>query len=84
MVTPTPKTKATPAPKHTAATASSRLLVYGLTGNDVKEVQARLGVRADGIFGRATRRAVENFQSKHNLTQDGIVGPLTKKAMGLV
>ena len=31
----------------------------------------------DGIFGDNTEKAVENFQKKNNLTQDGIVGTKT-------
>lgn len=31
----------------------------------------------DGVFGPLTNEAVKDFQSKHGLTPDGVVGPLT-------
>ena len=42
-----------------------------------------LGVAADGVFGAQTERAVKRFQSRHDLVPDGIVGPLTRGALGL-
>lgn len=35
----------------------------------------------DGIFGNKTHNAVIDFQEKHHLTQDGIVGILTRTAL---
>jgi len=31
----------------------------------------------DGVFGPLTTEAVKDFQSKHGLAPDGVVGPLT-------
>lgn len=45
--------------------------------NQVKMVQTKLGVDADGIFGKNTKAAVIEFQKKHKLAPDGIVGPAT-------
>lgn len=38
---------------------------------------------ADGVFGKYTKKAVIDFQSKNNLKPDGVVGPCTAKALGV-
>jgi hypothetical protein len=53
------------------------------TRGDVRAVQRKVGVAADGIFGPATERAVKRWQRRHGLVADGIVGPQTRAAMGL-
>jgi putative chitinase len=50
------------------------LLKVGSRGEDVKKLQAKLGLGADGIFGKGTEDAVKSFQTKSGLTPDGIVG----------
>jgi hypothetical protein len=50
---------------------------------DVRAVQRKVGVAADGIFGPATERAVKRWQRRHGLVADGIVGPQTRAAMGI-
>jgi peptidoglycan hydrolase-like protein with peptidoglycan-binding domain len=52
-------------------------------GGDVRELQRAIGVRADGVFGRQTERALERWQRSHGLTADGIAGPNTRAALGL-
>lgn len=52
-------------------------------GTTVKAVQRALGIPADGIYGRQTRRAVRRFQRAHGLTVDGIAGPETLAALGV-
>ena len=47
------------------------------TGELVKQVQAKVGVIADGNFGPKTEAAVRAFQRAHDLVPDGIVGPKT-------
>jgi len=50
---------------------------------DVLALQQALGIPADGNFGTATVAAVEAYQSAHDLTPDGVVGPSTRIALGL-
>jgi peptidoglycan hydrolase-like protein with peptidoglycan-binding domain len=59
----------------------SRVIKEGSAGSDVKWVQAALGVRADGYFGPITDETVIHWQKAHKLTPDGIVGPITWKAL---
>jgi lysozyme family protein len=63
-----------------AATADAALK-RGSHGRYVERVQHILGLHADGIFGRDTRRAVVRFQRRHHLTPDGVVGPATWSAL---
>jgi len=58
-----------------------RILRVGDTGPDVVKLQRRLGVTADGIFGRHTLHAVKLFQGAHGLLVDGQVGPHTRAAL---
>lgn len=53
----------------------------GSRGVDVKMLQTKLGLKADGIFGPATEFEVKEFQHKYNLVADGIVGKLTLIAL---
>lgn len=55
----------------------------GSKGEDVKTLQKKLNLIADGIFGPLTEEAVKEFQKKNNLTADGIVGPKTWAALGI-
>lgn len=49
----------------------------GSIGEQVKQIQKALGVKADGIFGKGTEDAVKKFQGENGLTVDGIVGKKT-------
>lgn len=62
----------------TTSFASARTLKLGMEGSDVKEIQVKLQVSpTTGYFGSLTKSAVVSFQNTHQLTPDGIVGPLT-------
>jgi putative chitinase len=50
------------------------LLKNGSNGEDVKKLQAKLGLAADGIFGPGTEIKVKEWQAANGLTADGIVG----------
>ena len=50
------------------------LLKNGSKGEDVKKLQEKLGLTADGSFGPGTEKAVKEWQSKNGLTSDGIIG----------
>lgn len=57
-------------------------LNYPLIKNDtVKAIQKALGIKADGIFGSDTDKAVKLFQAKNGLATDGIVGKQTAKIL---
>lgn len=50
------------------------LLKEGSKGDDVKKIQAKLGVEPTGNFGPKTKAAVIAWQQANGLTADGIVG----------
>ena len=52
-------------------------------GAAVAALQRALGIPADGVYGRQTRRAVRAFQRSHGLVVDGVAGPRTRRALGL-
>ena len=65
-------------------------LKQGSRGEDVRTVQQKLkrwgyySGSVDGIYGSATKKAVEYFQRKNGLTVDGIVGQKTYAALGMM
>lgn len=67
-----PLPKAKPAPT---------VLRNGSVGVMVQQLQQKLGIPADAIFGRATESAVKAFQKSNRLPVDGIVGPQTWKVI---
>ena len=50
------------------------LLKVGSKGDDVKKLQAKLGLAADGHFGPGTEAKVKAWQAANGLTADGLVG----------
>ncbi|HIS77828.1 MAG TPA: spore cortex-lytic enzyme [Candidatus Caccousia stercoris] len=67
----------------------STLSKVGSRGDEVRQIQTKLKEKGynpgavDGIFGENTRKAVIAFQRDYGLTQDGIAGPNTLKALGI-
>jgi putative chitinase len=57
------------------------LLKNGSKGEDVKKLQEKLGLSADGSFGPGTESKVKEWQSANGLTADGIVGDGTWSKM---
>jgi len=53
----------------------------GARGDLVKQIQSKLEVDADGIFGPGTEAALRQFQRDNGLVPDGIVGPQTWAAL---
>lgn len=64
-----------------SASLITRTLKVGSTGEDVKMLQASLGLTADGSFGPKTKAAVIEFQKSKGLTADGVFGPMSRSAL---
>ena len=68
----------------------TRELRINCKGVDVKLLQERLNTlgfncgKVDGVFGKNTKTAVINFQHSKKLTEDGIVGKNTAKALDFI
>lgn len=62
----------------------------GSQGDEVADLQMLLNSKfgynldVDGNFGKATEAAVKDFQKKHGLTSDGVVGKKTWAALGVM
>ncbi len=67
----------------TAAPAAAAPLKPGSRGSAVEAVQQRLGIPADGVYGRGTARAVRRYQRSHGLRVTGRVNAQTKRALGI-
>ena len=59
------------------------VLKLGSKGNEVKLLQEKLNLKADGIFGPLTEEAVKDFQRSNGLEVDGIVGADTLSKLNL-
>lgn len=67
-------------------TMGHRWLMMGMHGTDVADLQLKIGMapaECDGWFGAHTRAAVIDWQGKHDLQADGVVGSLTATALHL-
>ncbi|MFD7861501.1 peptidoglycan-binding protein [Streptomyces sp. NPDC059783] len=71
-----------------AVPAAAPVLRAGARGVDVTTAQDLLAaaghpVRADGVFGPATTRALKAFQNSRRLTPDGVIGPRAWAALAV-
>jgi peptidoglycan hydrolase-like protein with peptidoglycan-binding domain len=73
-----------PAPIPAKDGQSRPTLRRGSRGEAVEQLQAKLRLGADGIFGPMTEAAVRAFQRAHGLVPDGIFGPRSWAALDLV
>ena len=70
-------------------TAQAATFRVGSTGAQVRTIQDKLkrwgyyNGAVDGIFGKATEKAVRRFQRSNGLAEDGIVGKHTLTALGM-
>ncbi|KAF1085985.1 Spore cortex-lytic enzyme precursor [Sporotomaculum syntrophicum] len=77
-------------PPGSAVQAQERTLYWGSRGSEVTTLQQKLKQWgyfhgfADGVYGSATYKAVRDFQRKNGLRVDGVVGPNTRAALGMV
>lgn len=58
------------------------ILKKGSRGDEVRKLQAKLNLEADGNFGPKTELAVKAFQKANDLSVDGIVGAKTWSKLG--
>lgn len=56
---------------------------HGDKGQEVKRLQATLGIQDDGVFGTQTERAVKEYQTQKGLKVDGIAGEQTLSILGI-
>ncbi len=73
----------------TICLSPAALSKIGSRGDEVRQIQTRLkkwgyySGSVDGIYGTATKKAVQSFQQKNGLTADGIAGPKTLEKIGI-
>ena len=60
------------------------VLKNGSKGNEVKALQEKLGLAADGNFGPGTEAKLKAWQTANGLTADGVAGPATLAKLGIV
>jgi Putative peptidoglycan binding domain len=70
-------------PALTIASAAQALLRLGDRGGAVRDLQERLDISADGVYGADTEAAVRQYQSLRGLEEDGIAGSQTLSSLGL-
>jgi tetratricopeptide (TPR) repeat protein len=65
------------APAPATETLVGPALDVGATGDGVKKIQTKLGLKADGIYGQHLKAAVRQFQQQHKLAASGVVDAKT-------
>lgn len=75
------KATPTPVPVTLPVEPARQTVAQGSTGASVIDLQHRLDITTDGVFGPGTAAAVKSFQAEHGLTTDGVVGPQTWAAL---
>jgi lysozyme len=61
----------------------SLLYKKGSEGQEVKRLQRALGITSDGKFGPRTEQSVKKYQGANHLADDGVVGSVTREALGI-
>ena len=59
-------------------------LEVGDKGEFVKVLQTALGIKADGVYSKATEKAVDKYQEKNGLEQNGNANVETLRHLGLI
>jgi putative chitinase len=59
------------------------LLKIGSKGQEVKELQEKLGLTADGDFGPGKEAKLKEWQTANGLVADGVAGPTTLGKLGI-
>lgn len=65
------------------ADQAQALITYGNRGSGVVQLQQKLGILADGVFGPQTYNSLVSHQRRSNLLADGKAGPATLPTLGL-
>lgn len=67
------------APKGTPG--GGQFITTGSNGKEVSAIQRRLGISETGTYGGKTKKRVEQFQTRHGLQVDGVIGKQTIAAL---
>ena len=59
------------------------MVKLGSNGEIVKQLQSKLGLTLDGVFGPNTEKTLKEWQTKNGLISDGIAGQATLEKMGI-